>query len=81
MHPAVLITGATGFIGSRVAAGLAALGWRVHALVRTSSDMGKAGPWLTGVAVHRSDGGLESLRLALREPFITALATRSRGGS
>ena len=67
MNPAVLITGATGFVGSRVAAHLVALGWRVHALVRSSSDVGKVGQRLAAVTIHRSDGSIESLRAVVRD--------------
>lgn len=52
MSRAALLTGATGFIGGKLAARLLADGWRVHAVVRPSS----AGVLPAGVEAHRLDG-------------------------
>jgi dihydroflavonol-4-reductase len=50
----VLLTGGTGFIGSRLAAALAAAGHEVHALVRDPGSL----KLLAGVPVHIIAGGL-----------------------
>ncbi|HZY02415.1 MAG TPA: NAD(P)H-binding protein, partial [Anaeromyxobacteraceae bacterium] len=42
-RPAVLITGSTGFIGTRLAGELARRGTPVRALVRAGSDLGGLG--------------------------------------
>lgn len=48
-----LVTGATGFLGSRLARRLAAEGWEVHAVARPSSDAGPLGPAAGSVVLHR----------------------------
>lgn len=52
MSRVALLTGATGYIGGKLAARLLADGWRVHAVVRPSS----AGVLTAGVEAHRLDG-------------------------
>jgi nucleoside-diphosphate-sugar epimerase len=56
-----LVTGASGFIGSRLARALLADGWEVHAVVRPSSKLEQ----LTGIAervtFHLHDGSTDSL--------------------
>ncbi len=64
MSRAALLTGATGFIGGRLAANLVERGWRVHALVRPQSDTSGIA---AGVAVHVHDGGVEPLAATLAE--------------
>ena len=67
MTRAALITGATGFVGSHVAARLAGNGWRVGALVRGPS-LKKARHLLgSGVACYPCDGTTESVCRAVRE--------------
>ncbi len=56
-----LLTGATGFIGSHLAARLVDLGWKVHVVVREGSDLAVLAPLLDRLVVHRHDGGTESL--------------------
>ncbi len=54
MRERVLVTGATGFIGSHVAAAFAAAGWRVRVTVRASSDL----RWLEGLDVETVEADL-----------------------
>lgn len=54
MNERVLVTGATGFIGSHVAAAFAAAGWRVRVTVRASSDL----KWLEGLDVETVEADL-----------------------
>lgn len=48
-----LVTGASGYIGSRLARRLVAAGWDVHVLVRASSTLGLLAPVLQSITVHR----------------------------
>lgn len=57
-----LITGATGFVGSMLTRKLLATGWRVHVLVRPSSNFARLHDLLDGITVHVYDGTIESLR-------------------
>jgi nucleoside-diphosphate-sugar epimerase len=52
------VTGVTGFIGGKLADRLLANGWRVHALLRSTSD---AEGLDAGLAVHRHDGTVGNL--------------------
>lgn len=54
MSERVLVTGATGFIGSHIAAAFAAAGWPVRATVRASSDL----KWLEGLDVETVEADL-----------------------
>lgn len=54
MNERVLVTGATGFIGSHVAAMFAAAGWSVRATVRASSDL----KWVEGLDVETVEADL-----------------------
>jgi nucleoside-diphosphate-sugar epimerase len=59
MSPAprrALVTGATGFIGSALAARLANLGWEVHATARPDSDLTRLGAHRPRMVVHRLEG-------------------------
>lgn len=62
----VILTGATGFIGSRLAMQLVQLGWEVHAVVRPSSNMAELTPVLDRVAVHQYDGTMGSMLECVR---------------
>lgn len=64
-HIAV-VTGATGFIGSALVAGLAREDWSVHALVRPSSNTGALIESARDVSVHIYDGSLASVSAALK---------------
>jgi nucleoside-diphosphate-sugar epimerase len=55
--PAALVTGATGFVGSHLVDVLLEKGWRVAALVRSSSNL----RWLEGKPVERIDPGTSPL--------------------
>lgn len=61
-----LITGATGFVGSRLACRLLRDGWRVHVLTRAHSRA-PDGPWLAGAARHVHDGSTEDLVRCMAE--------------
>jgi nucleoside-diphosphate-sugar epimerase len=73
----VLVTGATGFIGSRLVARLAADGHEAHALLRPSSD---AAALPQAVTAHRDDGALDALLDALAPEAVLHLATRYQHG-
>lgn len=57
MSPSAVITGATGFIGSRLAAFLLGQGWDVSAVVRPSSDVSRLG----GIRLITDDGTITGL--------------------
>ncbi len=79
----VLITGATGFIGGRLARRLVADGDLVHAVVRRpDGDPLVAALMADGVACHRHDGTLASMRAivgAAKPDVVFHLATRFVG--
>ena len=56
-----LVTGATGFVGSRLAMRLLGDGWRTHVLVRASSGLGQLTGLENALAVHGHDGSTDSL--------------------
>jgi len=60
-----LVTGATGFIGSRLAASLSRRGWEVHALARPSSDLSPLDRAGGEVEVHRHDGTVPGMSRVL----------------
>jgi nucleoside-diphosphate-sugar epimerase len=57
MKHTIALTGATGFIGNRVARRLAANGYKLQALNRTTSDRSR----LLGLKIHWVEGALEDL--------------------
>ena len=57
MELTIALTGATGFIGSRVARRLVANGYKLQALTRTTSDRSR----LAGLNIHWVEGALEDL--------------------
>lgn len=59
-----LITGGTGFIGSHLVAHLLDEKWKVHVIVRPTSDLRALPPQVTGV--HTYDGSIQSLLEAVR---------------
>jgi nucleoside-diphosphate-sugar epimerase len=68
-NPEVLVTGATGLLGSHVAERLVAQGYRVKALVRPSSDVG----FLKGLGITIERGELTDPRLcdrAVRNAYL-----------
>lgn len=74
-----LVTGATGFIGGHVVRRLVSLGWRVHILVRSTSDTGRLP---ANLVVHTHDGSTPGLRAIVERarPDITFhLATHFLG--
>ena len=71
-----LMTGATGFIGRRLASVLVQNGQEVHAVVRAQTDLGRLVP---GVEPHLHDGGEETLSGILtdvRPDIVVHLAAR-----
>lgn len=56
-----LITGATGFIGSRLAQRLLHDGWDVHVIIRPGSHLDLLHPLRTAVTVHEHDGSTEGM--------------------
>ncbi|MBF0295400.1 MAG: NAD(P)-dependent oxidoreductase [Magnetococcales bacterium] len=71
MPPVCLITGATGYVGSRLARALMGWGWTVHAVVR------RMAPLPAGVTAHLHDGtteGLGSLLERVRPEVVLHLA-------
>jgi nucleoside-diphosphate-sugar epimerase len=72
-----LVTGATGFIGSRLCRRLAADGHETHALLRPSSD---ASALPAAVTVHRDTGALDALLAAVAPEAVLHLATLYRHG-
>ncbi|MGD8657860.1 MAG: NAD-dependent epimerase/dehydratase family protein, partial [Desulfobacterales bacterium] len=57
MKHTIALTGATGFIGNRVARRLAANGYKLQALNRTTSDRSR----LLGLKIQWVEGALEDL--------------------
>lgn len=62
-----LVTGATGFVGSHLVRTLVREGWAVHILTRPASDLTALGPERTSVKVHRHDGSMQALTIAVDE--------------
>jgi nucleoside-diphosphate-sugar epimerase len=56
-----LVTGATGFVGSRLARRLVADGWDAHAVVRPTSSPKELEPVRDRVTLHTHDGSLEGM--------------------
>lgn len=62
MNRTAFLTGATGFIGGKLAQRLSAEGWAVHALVR-----GAESAFVDGVSVHRYSGGTAEVITAIEQ--------------
>lgn len=67
MKRTAIITGATGYVGSRLAARLAFEGWHVHAIARPESSLELLGNVEGSVTVHRYDGTIDSLLAIFRK--------------
>ena len=63
----IILTGATGFIGSRLALRLVQIGWEVHVVVRLSSNMTELTPILNSITVHQYDGTIGSMLECVRD--------------
>jgi nucleoside-diphosphate-sugar epimerase len=63
MSRAALLTGATGFIGGKLATRLVEQGWQVHAVLRESSSANELPPQVTP---HRHDGSVAGLTAIIR---------------
>ncbi|MGI9860906.1 NAD(P)-dependent oxidoreductase [Moorella naiadis] len=57
----VVITGATGFVGSNVARRLVTDGWDVHLIARTESNFSLVQDILKAVTIHQHDGTTENM--------------------
>lgn len=56
-----LITGATGYIGSRLVEGLLAEGWQVHIVTRRSSSLNLLDEHLHRITIHVHDGSMDRM--------------------
>lgn len=56
-----LITGATGFVASRLTRRLVERGWRVHAVIRPSARLDQLSPVLPRVTLHHHDGSMDGM--------------------
>jgi nucleoside-diphosphate-sugar epimerase len=56
-----LVTGATGYVGSRLVRQLVAGGWDVHVVVRPDSNLALLAPVRSSAAVHRHNGTTERM--------------------
>lgn len=56
-----LVTGATGYIGSRLVQRLAADGWDIHIIARPGSDLSLLGVATASTTVHRHNGSTEGM--------------------
>lgn len=63
----VLITGATGFVGSRLAKQLVEVGCEVHIITRPDSGLGQIMEILDNVTVYRHDGTMASMSRIMNE--------------
>lgn len=77
--PSALVTGATGFIGGRLAAALAADGGRVHALVRGSSDLSALPEGVEPVVAPETAAELRDVLAPIGAEHVFHLATCFRG--
>ena len=77
--PSALVTGATGFIGGRLAAALVADGARVHALVRASSDRSALPDGVTPVEAPATARELRDVLEPVGAEHVFHLATCFRG--
>lgn len=73
----LLLTGATGFIGSRLARRAVQEGHAVHALLRPGGDVTRLP---AGVMAHHDDGRVDALLSALAPDAVLHLATRYQHG-
>jgi uncharacterized protein YbjT (DUF2867 family) len=77
----VLVTGATGYIGGRLAPRLAAAGHRVRVLVRSPEKLTDV-PWASHVEIARGDlSDPESLSAAFADVDVVYYLVHSMGGS
>ncbi|TQC43467.1 SDR family oxidoreductase [Rhodococcus sp. WS4] len=77
----VLVTGATGYIGGRLAPRLAAAGYRVRVLARSPDKLTDV-PWASDVEVARGDlSDPESLSAAFTDVDVVYYLVHSMGGS
>ncbi|MDD5296582.1 MAG: NAD(P)-dependent oxidoreductase [Rhodocyclaceae bacterium] len=63
--PCVLVTGGSGYIGSKLVARLVTSGWVVHLIVRPEANLIALEPFCKAVAVHYYDGSMESVAAAV----------------
>lgn len=63
----VLITGATGFIGSHLTKRLLTDGWNVHLVVRNTSDLSLLADIRERVMLHHHDGSSEGMRSIMKD--------------
>ncbi len=73
-----LVTGATGYLGSHLVAGLLGRGWQVHVVTRPQADMTLLRQLLGRVTVHEHDGttgGMLELMSSARPEVVFHLAS------
>jgi len=56
MRHRALVTGATGYIGSKLVKRLISIGWTVHIVIRPNSKLTCLMPFLEQITVHKHDG-------------------------
>ena len=53
-----LVTGGSGYIGSRLVRRLVVDGWHVHVVLRPSSSLNQLEPYIDRITIHRHQGAM-----------------------
>ncbi|TCP64110.1 NAD-dependent epimerase/dehydratase family protein [Heliophilum fasciatum] len=72
VNKSVLVTGATGFVGSHLVKGLVGDGWDVHIIVRSRSNLEQIENKARSITVHVHDGTMQGMNdiMAQASPYI-----------